>query len=154
MHLWKYACWLMGVDTRWLVDTEKQGVLRLYHTLMTQSAPDWTSAELGAALAAEPLERYFARCPQLQRQWAYHRHLSVSQYFLGSKRMKKLGLPGHVLSWYPLLTLVPRAVGYSVPRVLPVARTLQQQRGRRLQRAVLGQMFGEQEQGLVQAGGA
>ena len=59
MHLWKYAAWLMGVEEKWLVDGERDGLVRLYQTFLTQSRADWTSAELGRALSEEPLQRQF-----------------------------------------------------------------------------------------------
>jgi len=37
MHLWKYAGWLMGVEDKWLVDDEREGLALLYKTYMTQS---------------------------------------------------------------------------------------------------------------------
>lgn len=93
MHLWAYAGWLMGVDERWLVHREREGVVLLRHALMTQSRPDWTSQELGRALSREPLTREYARFARLQRRFAYHKHLSVSRYFLGGRRCINSGCP-------------------------------------------------------------
>ena len=56
MHLWKYASWLMGVDERWLVVSERDGIVLLHLTLMTAALDQ---PELGKALAQEPLERHF-----------------------------------------------------------------------------------------------
>ena len=152
MHLWKYACWLMGVDEKWLVDREQDGIVLLHHTLMTQSQPDWTSRELGKALAEEPLERHFRRFESLQRKLAYQKHLSVSRYFLSRDKMAQLGLPESVSAWYPLATLLPRLFSFSGQHYLPGLRQWQQHRGRRAQRKVLGQMFGDAEQDLIRPG--
>lgn len=149
MHLWKYACWLMGVQPKWLVDSEREGIVLLHHTLMTQSRPDWTSQELGGALAKEPLERHFSRFANLQRRLAYHKHLSVSRYFLNAEKMAQLGLPDSVSGWYPLATFVPRLMSYSVQRYLPGLRSWQVKRGRRAQLKTLQQMFGDEEQDLI-----
>ena len=154
MHLWRYTCWLMGVQEQWLVDSEREGMVLLHHTFMTQSRPDWTSRELAQALAQEPLERSYAGGPRwqsLRRKLDYHRHLSVSQYFLGTEKMAQLGFQ-RISSWYPLLTLPLRAVGYSLQRFVPGLRGRQQRRGRRAQLAALAAMFGDQAQGVIQPG--
>lgn len=154
MHLWKYAAWLMGVEEAWLVDSERQGIVLLHHTLLTQSKPDRTSIELGRALSREPLERTFGAAGGWRRRWAYHRHLSVTRYFLDREKMAQLGLPRGVLPWFPLLTLVPRFVGQVLQRPLPGLRDLQRRRGRRAQRRALARMFGAGEAGLIgQQGG-
>ena len=142
MHLWAYAGWLMGVDERWLVHREREGVVLLRHALMTQSRPDWTSQELGRALSREPLTREYARFARLQRRFAYHKHLSVSRYFLGAKKMHQLGLPDDILPWFPLLTALPRCVSYLAQRALPPLRARQSARGRAAQVAELERMFG------------
>lgn len=156
MHLWSYACWLMGVDARWLRFSEREGMVLLHASMMTQSRPDWTSRELGHALAQEPLARTHARLrhvPVLQDAWRqlhYHMHLSVSRYFLDREQMQALGLPADVTPWYPLLTLAPRSIGYSLQRLLPFTREAQRRRGRAAQRQALAQVFGDREQGLIQ----
>lgn len=142
MHLWRYACWLMGVDPRWLVCGEREGVVLLHHCLLTQSRPDQTSRELGQALAREPLERHYRRFSGARRWIAYHTHLSVSRYFLDRTKMRQLGLPGHIHAWYPWLTLLPRLSAYSVARLLPGLRAGQQRRGRRAQRQALATLLG------------
>ncbi|MCK0155137.1 DUF2236 domain-containing protein [Alcanivorax sp. S6407] len=149
MHLWKYASWLMGVEERWLVDTERQGIVLLQHTLMTQSRPDETTRELGKALADEPLERHFSHLEGIQRRLAYEKHLSMSSYFLDKEKMAQLGLPESTLPWYPVATLVPRFVGHVSQRYNPVLRRRQERRGRRDQLEVLNQMFGDSEQGII-----
>lgn len=152
MHLWSYACWLMGVEEKWLVKTESEGVVLLSHTYMTQSKPDWTSRELGQALAREPLERTYASFQGLRRQLAYHQHLSVTRYFVGDAKMAQLGLPKNVTSWYPLLTTPPRFVNYTARRLLPGLRILLEKRGRQAQRAALASLFGDTEHAVIKPG--
>jgi len=152
MQLWSYACWLMGVDEKWLRLRETEGVVLLQHAMMTQSRPDWTTRELGLALSKEPLERTFPRFQAFRRQLEYRKHLSVSQYFLGSEKMQQLGLPGDVTSWYPLLTLLPRFAGYSSLRLVPGIGGWHARHGRAAQKAMLASMFGDAEHGVIKPG--
>lgn len=155
MHLWKYAGWLMGVDEKWLVDRERDGLVRLYHTFLTQSRADWTSRELGAALAREPLERHYSRLKRLpalenlRRRLQYRVHLSNSSLFLNRKQMRKLGLPEDVLPWFPLITAGPRFLGYTARRLNPLMRERQEREGRRAQLTALQSMFGEDEHDII-----
>lgn len=146
MHLWAYAGWLMGVDEKWLVFNERDGIVLLSHTFMTQSRPDWTSRELAGALAQEPLHRQYPHLRSLRQKLAYHQHLSVSRYFLGKQKMAQLGLPSNVTPWFPLLTALPRLAHYSAQRWLPILRERQQEKGRTDQLQALAAMFGEQHQ--------
>ena len=150
MHLWSYACWLMGVEEKWLVFTEREAMVLLYHTFMTQSKPDASSRELAQALAQEPLERSFPTLQFLRRQMYYHQHLSISQYFLGSEKMAQLGLPKHILPWFPAVSFAPRLAQYSLQHWLPNQRRKQQQAGRKLQQEALDSLFGDKEQQVIQ----
>ena len=156
MHLWKYAGWLMGVDEKWLVDDEQTGLVRLYHTFLTQSRADWTSRELGAALAREPLEREypwadsFPRLHKARVQLQHQLHLSNSSLFLNRKQMKKLGLPEDVRPWFPMLTAGPRFAGYVAQRVNPLLRKRQEKQGRKAQLKALASMFGQSEKDIIQ----
>lgn len=149
MHLWAYVGWLMGVSPDWLARSEQEGIVRLYHTVLTQSPPDETSRQLGHALSREPLQRHFAHFQSLQRWLAYHRHLSVSRYFLNAKQMRQLGLPDGILPWYPVLTLPARVGRYSLMRLLPPLRERLQRRGRAEQAAALRTLFGREEAGVL-----
>ena len=48
MHLWAYAGWLMGVDERWLVHRERDGVVLFRDAPTTQSRPIGPAVSLGA----------------------------------------------------------------------------------------------------------
>lgn len=158
MHLWKYAAWVMGVDDKWLVDGERDGLVRLYQTFLTQSRADWTSAELGRALAEEPLQREFPigkYVPLLQDLWRrifYHKHLSNSSLFLNRKQMKKLGLPDNILPWFPLLTMAPRFVSYTAQRFNPLLNKRLEREGRKAQLAALRSMWGDKKQDIINPG--
>lgn len=150
MHVWKYACWLMGVDACWLVDSERDGIILLRHALMTQSQPDWTSRELAQALAQEPKQREYPHWQTLRRQLAYQQHLSISRYFLGRKKMQQLGLPTDVTAWFPLLSTPLRFIHYSGRRVVPALRSQLEQQGRHAQQNALAAVFGAKPRGLIQ----
>lgn len=155
MHLWKYVGWVMGVQENWLVDGEREGLVRLYQTFLTQSKADWTSAELGRALSQEPLERQFSwgkYAPPVQELWRklfYHKHLSNSSLFLNSKQMKSLGLPADVLPWFPLLTMGPRFASYSFQRFNPLLKKRLERQGRKAQLAALKSMWGNKKQDII-----
>lgn len=145
MHLWAYAGWLMGVDEKWLVFNERDGIVLLSHTFMTQSRPDWTSRELAGALAQEPLHRKYPNFSDLRGKLAYHQHLSVSRYFLGKQKMAQLGLPENVSAWFPIASAIPRLVNYSAHRFIPGLREKQEKEGRAAQLQSLQSMFGDKE---------
>lgn len=150
MHVWKYACWLMGVNACWLVDSEREGIVLLRHALMTQSQPDWSSRELAQALAQEPKQREYPQLQTLRRNLAYQQHLSMSRYFLGRKKMQQLGLPTDVTAWFPLLSTPLRFVHYSGRRVVPALRSQLEQQGRDAQQNALAAIFGAKPHGLIQ----
>jgi len=144
LHFWKYTGWLMGVDECWLVDEERQGWVLMYHTMLTQSQPDWTSKELGRALADEPLSRPPVKDQGLvtyyltlaRQHFDYQKHLSTSCYFLNRTQMQSLGLPAKVWPWYPLLRTPWNLAETSIRRSLPILK-LRQRAGRQEQLDIL-----------------
>lgn len=149
MHFWKYLGWLMGVDEAWLADNETDGLLMLYQSTFTQPAADWTSQALGHALSQEPLQKQYRYFSRLQQQFSYHKHLSISQFFLGSKKMQQLGLPRHVLPWFPLMVSPKNLLTFRLQRRLPVLRELQVARGRKSQWRYLN-TFGDKGKQVIQ----
>lgn len=154
MQLWSYACWLMGVDEKWLRFSEAEGMILLNTALMTQSRADWTSKALGKALSEEPLLRHFPRLAkygleQPMRRFVYQQHLSVSRFFLTRDQFDQLGLPADISAWYPWLTMAPRALTYTAQRLLPRWHQRQVARGRKAQRAAIGAVFGKKPQQLT-----
>jgi len=149
IHLWSYACWIMGVEEKWLVQSELEGMVLLNHTYATQSPPDATSKELARALSEEPLERSYDQLQSLKRKLSYYQHLGMSQYFLGKDKMAKLGFDDLGLPWYPLLSNAPRALAYTAGHFLPGQRQRQQKLGRKAQMDMLSAMFGDQEHAII-----
>lgn len=149
MHLWKYVAWLIGVEDKWLVDDERTGLVRLYHTFVTQSPPDWTSKELGHALSEEPLTRTipwlkgFPALHEWRLKLQYQMHLSTSSLFLNKKQRRQLGLPENIYPWFPLLTAAPRFVWYSSQSLFPGPRRRLEKLGRFLQKRSMEEMYGK-----------
>lgn len=137
MHFWRYTCWLMGVDEQWLVDTEKQGALLLFQTLLTQAKPDWTTLELAKSLSLEPLTRGAPSYQNWRQKWAYSKHLSITRYFLGKSGMQNLGLPSNVLPWYPPLVFGINVSKSMLYHLLPVYKQYQIKQGRAEQQSNL-----------------
>ncbi|MDF1781732.1 MAG: oxygenase MpaB family protein [Alcanivoracaceae bacterium] len=158
MHLWKYASWLMGVEEKWLVDSERDGLVLLYQTYMTQSKPDWTSKELGRALAEEPLSRKYPwqkKHPLLHKlllKTLYHQHLSTTSLFLNKEQRDSLGLPANIKPWYPLLTAGPRFLMYTSGRFSEKRRKLLEERGRKAQVWAMGTMKNKSKSGIIEPG--
>jgi hypothetical protein len=142
MHLWRYIAWLMGVEPRWLHDTEHAGRVALYQNLLSQAPPDDTSRQLGRALRDEPLVRYYPNLAWLRGRWNRAKDLSIARAFVGSRGMRALGLPAGVLPWYPLLTIGPRWLWHRGIRMLPGGRAYLSRRGLAAQHAYLGTLFG------------
>ena len=149
MHFWKYLGWLMGVDEAWLVDSELDGLVLLYQTTFTQPAADWTSKALGHALSQEPLLKEYRHFAKLQQQFHYQKHLSISRYFLGSKNMQQLGLPRHVLPWFPLLVSPKNLLTFRLQRRFSLLKSMQASRGRQSQWNYM-QSFGDKGKQVIQ----
>ncbi len=119
MHLWKYICWLMGVDQSWLTDDEMQGRHLLYQMLIAQTPPDHTSVQLGSALMNEALALPYPGMRTLRARYESARHLSVTRLFTGREGMKALGLPPNTLPWYPIASAPFRFAWHLAHRVIP-----------------------------------
>jgi hypothetical protein len=110
LHLWRYIGWLSGLEEKWLVETEGDGLRKLYHTFLTHRLPDEKIRLLGQALMREPLQRHLPGMEntplraKLKRWWLYQLHLSNSALILGPVQRYRLGLPMFILPWYPLLS--------------------------------------------------
>jgi hypothetical protein len=146
MHLWRYIGWLMGVDEHLLVDGFRQGQVALYRNLLAQPAPDASSKALGTALMNEPLQVHHGhRWPWLnglRGRYERARHLSISRMFLSNPSMRSLGLPGHVLPWYPALRAPCNLLVHEAARRVPGGLTWLQGRGLRQQQAHLATLLG------------
>jgi len=144
MHLWKYIGWLIGVDEKWLVDSELAAAELLLQTFATQSPPDWTSEALGSALARAPLELELPWRHEkplthfLLRHWLYHMHLSTNRWFLSSRQMKELGLSARVVPWFPALSFAPRFAWQAGCRLTKAGRMNLARQGRVAQLRLMG----------------
>ena len=131
MHLWKYTCWLMGVDESWLTDDEMEGRRLLYQMLLVQTPPDESSAQLGRALMDETLSVPYPHFQKLRSRFEQARHLSVTRFFTGTSGMRALGLPAKTLPWYPLLS-APFTFGWHLAhRLIPGGAARAQRIGRK-----------------------
>jgi hypothetical protein len=129
MHLWRYIAWLMGLDERFLCETEKQGRVALYQNLLSQAPPDSSSELLAKALMAEPFERAGAQGGAWRRRLEWACHLSVARWFIGPEGVRRLGLPV-ALPWYPLLVIGPLRLWTSALAKLPGLRGWARRRAR------------------------
>ncbi|WP_043112715.1 oxygenase MpaB family protein [Solimonas flava] len=151
MHLWRYIGWLMGVETRWLCDTEQQGRVALYQNLLAQAPPDESSRLLGRALRDEPLQRHYANFAALRGRWNRAKHLSIARSFIGARGMRALGLPEGVWPWYPLLSAPPRLLAHLGWRAWPGGRERLIRRGLAAQQDYLRVLFGRERPALAAA---
>ncbi|MGQ0698510.1 MAG: oxygenase MpaB family protein [Panacagrimonas sp.] len=148
MHLWKYTCWLMGVDERWLTDDEMVGRRLLYQMLLVQTPPDETSAQLGRALMDETLSVPYPRFRKLRARFEQQRHLSVTRFFTGHSGMKALGLPAGTLPWYPLLSAPFTLAWHIAHRVIPGGRARAQRIGRKAHEDLVSLHFAGGREGV------
>ncbi|WP_165456718.1 oxygenase MpaB family protein [Aquabacterium lacunae] len=148
MHLWRYIGWLMGVEDELLFDDFTQAQVGLYRNLLAQPAPDDSSRALGAALMNEPLHTPYGHrwtwLNGLRGRYERARHLSISRLFLTNPSMRSLGLPGHVLPWYPAMRLPWNLLVHETARRLPGGLDWLQGHGQRQQQDHLATMFGRQ----------
>jgi hypothetical protein len=146
MHLWKYICWLMGVDERWLRDDENDGRILLYQMLLAQTPPDDTSRQLGRALMADGLREPWPTAWRVRFEQA--RHLSVTRLFVGRRGMDALGLPAGVLPWYPLLSAPFTFLWHVAHRLVPGGPARAQRLGRAVQEHLTRMRFGSMQPGI------
>jgi hypothetical protein len=93
MHLWRYVGWLLGVDERFLVDTERERHRLDYHLLLAQADLSEAGPLLARALVAAQDERHYRRFPSLRGRFERERLLSMLTLVLGRRSMRELGLP-------------------------------------------------------------
>jgi len=149
MHLWKYIGWLLGLDERWLGDSEQAGRIALYQHALAQAPPDESSRQLGRPLMDEPLQRKYRNLGWLRGRWNHAKHLSIERAFLGRAGMRALGLPEDVLPWYPVLSFGPRLGWHLAHRLLPGGRERLVRQGLKAQEEYLEVLFGNEQRGLA-----
>jgi hypothetical protein len=144
IHFWRYVSWLIGVDERWLIDTEAEGRRLLWHILLCQPEPDASSVALGRALMDEPLQRPYPNLRWLRGHFERERHLSVTRLFVSSRQMHALGLPLRVLPWYPLVSAPTTLAWHIAHRVLPGGKERLVRSGRKAQVDLVNRHFGSE----------
>lgn len=140
MHFWKYAGWLMGVEEKWLPETEWEAWRLLYWLRFVNPQPDESSKVLGFSLSQEPLNRKYPTMGPLTEKFpkilnympkiAYQQHLGMSRFFLGKAKLKKLGIDTNVLPWFPLLIIPRNVVLYNAAKGIPQVRDFLTKQGR------------------------
>ncbi len=93
MHLWKLVGWLLGVDERFLVDSERERHRLDYHLLLAQADVTEAGRLLARALVTAQGQRDYRRLPALRGRFERERLLSMLTLFLGRRSMRELGLP-------------------------------------------------------------
>ncbi|MBY8859455.1 DUF2236 domain-containing protein [Nocardia sp. CA2R105] len=141
-HLTRYVGWLIGVDDQLLPNSFRDSVRVLYHCLTAITNPDETSPQLAVPMADDPLGWHYPNLPGLRGRIARLQHLSVSSLFLGPSAMRKLGLPGYVLPWYPLLRIPINLIRSVTARIVPGGVARAAIRGRRTQERFLRTLIG------------
>lgn len=148
-HLTRYVGWLIGVDERWLADTESASLAQLFEFLLSLTNPDETSPMMAVPLADEPLSRPYPNFRWLRGRVERSMHLSIAWAFLGGEAMRKLGLPKRVLPWYPLLSIPVNLARHTVAALLPGGRTRQARRGRAAQEAYVRGLTPQQHHAVI-----
>ncbi len=144
MHFWSYVCWLMGVEERWLANSEMAGRVLLYQVALAQTPPDESSKQLGRALMEESRHVPYRRFRSLRGRFEQARHLSVTRFFVGRRGMQALGLPATVLPWFPLISAPFILVWHLVHRLLPGGRERLIRAGRKAQENLVKTHFGQE----------
>lgn len=123
MHLFHYACWLMGINNDWLTDDENEGRILLFQILSTFRRADESSYLLGQALMGEISNIPYERIRPVTWRWEQYKHLSTTRLFAGGKGMKQLGLPLWVPPVYPLACIPFNLVKHWVIAKIPSQRS-------------------------------
>jgi hypothetical protein len=143
-HHARYVGWLMGVEDQWLPESNQQALALLYQFLLSITNPDETSIQLAQPMMTEPFRLSSGYFAKLHERIERAQHLSLSRAFLGLKGMRNLGLPEHVLPWYPLWAIPNNLARNARARLLPGGIARQARNGRRAQEALLQQITGAQ----------
>ena len=93
MHLWKYVGWLLGVDEKFLTDSERERHRLDYHLLLAQADVTEAGPLLAQALVATQAQRKFRHLSRARGWFERERLLSMLTVFLGRRSMHELDLP-------------------------------------------------------------
>ena len=134
LHFWKYAGWLMGIEEKWLVDQESEGWKLIYWMQFAHPKSDASSISLGSSLSKEPFERKYRYLRSFQQKLAYKQHLELTQFFVGRKKMKLLGLTPQSASWFAYYLIGRNLAFYSGAKHIPRLNQFLEHNGRHLQK--------------------
>lgn len=148
LHFWKYAGWLMGIEEKWLVDQESEGWKLIYWTQFAHPKSDASSISLGSSLSKEPFERKYRYLRSFQQKLAYKQHLELTQFFIGRKKMKLLGLTPQSASWFAYYLIGRNLALYSGAKHIPRLNQFLEHNGRHLQKLGLS-LYRDQAQQLA-----
>ena len=137
LHFWKYTGWLMGVNEKWLIDKEAEGWKLLQWMNYAHPEIDESSRALAKSLSKEPFERHYPYFNRFLQKKAYRHHLDITQFFLGRKKMRNLGLKPRPIAWYPLYLMTKNAILYSGAKKIPRLDLYLQKKGRAQQEYAL-----------------
>lgn len=148
LHFWKYAGWLMGIEEKWLVDQESEGWKLIYWMQFAHPKSDASSISLGSSLSKEPFERKYRYLRSFQQKLAYKQHLELTQFFIGRKKMKLLGLTPQSASWFAYYLFGRNLALYSGAKHIPRLNQFLELNGRHLQKLGLS-LYRNQAQQLA-----
>lgn len=148
LHFWKYAGWLMGIEEKWLVDQESEGWKLIYWMQFAHPKSDASSISLGSSLSKEPFERKYRYLRSFQQKLAYKQHLELTQFFVGRKKMKLLGLTPQSASWFAYYLIGRNLALYSGAKHIPRLNQFLELNGRHLQKLGLS-LYRNQAQQLA-----
>lgn len=137
MHFWKYAGWLMGIDEKWLVNKESEAWKLLQWMNYAHPKVDESSKALAVSLSKEPFERHYKYFNRFLQRKAYQNHLDITQFFIGQRKMKNLGLKPRALAWYPLYLIAKNTLVYRGAKHIPKLDQYLQESGRAKQEYAL-----------------
>ncbi|WP_010116786.1 oxygenase MpaB family protein [Acinetobacter sp. P8-3-8] len=148
LHFWKYTGWLMGIHEKWLIDKESESWKLLYWLRFTHPDADESSISLGSSLSKEPFERRYRYLRPLQQKLAYKQHLELTQFFIGRKQMKKLGLKAQSASWFAYYLFAKNSLLYTGAKRFKVLDNFLLKNGREMQKIGL-ELYKEQAKQLA-----
>lgn len=146
LHFWKYAGWLMGIEEKWLVDQESEGWKLIYWMQFAHPKSDASSISLGSSLSKEPFERKYRYLCSFQQKLAYKQHLELTQFFIGRKKMKLLGLNPQSASWFAYYLIGRNLALYSGAKHIPRLNQFLEHNGRHLQKLGLSLYHNQAQQ--------
>lgn len=148
LHFWKYAGWLMGIEEKWLVDQERDGWKLIYWMQFAHPKSDANSISLGSSLSKEPFERQYRYLRTFQQKLAYKQHLEITQFFIGRKKMKRLGLDAQSASWFAYYLILRNLTLYTSAKYIAPINQFLERNGRQLQKTGLS-LYRKQSQQLA-----